>query len=48
MPRSTGSLLGGVGDWFWPLALVDGPLSAVLVLLGLALASAAYRRVARG
>lgn len=42
------TLLRGAGDWFWPLALVDGPLSAVLALLGLALASAAYRRVARG
>ena len=41
-------LVRGAGEWFWPLALVDGPLSAVLALLGLAFASAAYRRVARG
>jgi|GEM_PF-1770334 len=41
-------LMSGAGDWFWPLALADGPLSVVLALLGLALASAAYRRVARG
>ena len=41
-------LLAGAGDWFWPLALFDGPLSVVLALLGLALASTAYRHVARG
>lgn len=41
-------LVHGAGRWFWPLALVDGPLSVVLALLGLALASTAYRRVARG
>ncbi|HEX9932735.1 MAG TPA: hypothetical protein VGB08_07835 [Allosphingosinicella sp.] len=41
-------LLRGAGDWFWPLALFDGPLSAVLGLAGLALASTAYRSVARG
>jgi hypothetical protein len=41
-------LLRGAGEYFWPLALLDGPLSAAMVLLGLALAAAAYRRVARG
>lgn len=41
-------LVRGAGEWFWPLALIDGPLSVVLALLGLSLASAAYRRVARG
>jgi hypothetical protein len=41
-------LLRGAGDYFWPLALFDGPLSALLSLLGLALAATAYRRVARG
>lgn len=41
-------LLGGAGDWFWPLALFDGPLSVVMAVFGLALASTAYRHVARG
>jgi len=41
-------LIRGAGEWFWPLALVDGPLSAILAILGLALAATAYRRVARG
>lgn len=40
-------LVRGAGDWFWPLAVVDGPLSAVLAVIGLALAATAYRRVAR-
>ncbi|MEA3041567.1 MAG: hypothetical protein QOC65_1056 [Sphingomonadales bacterium] len=40
-------LVEGAGPWFWPLALVDGPLSVLLALLGLGLASAAYRSVAR-
>ena len=40
-------LIRGAGDWFWPLALVDGPLSAVLAIFGLGLAATAYRRVAR-
>lgn len=35
-------------DPFWPVMLFDGPLSAVIALLGLALNVAAYRRVARG
>lgn len=35
-------------DWFWPLLLIDGPLSTVMALFGLALVAAAYRRVARG
>lgn len=41
-------LLEGAGDNFWPLTLFDGPLSAVMAVFGLALASTAYRRVARG
>jgi hypothetical protein len=40
-------LVNGAGRWFWPLALIDGPLSLLLAVLGLALASEAYRRVAR-
>ncbi len=36
------------GPWFWAVALVDGPLSVLLALIGLALASTAYRHVARG
>lgn len=42
-----GLLVEGAGPWFWPLALLDGPLSVLLALLGLGLASAAYRSVAR-
>lgn len=41
-------LLRGAGDYFWPLALADGPLSAFLAIFGLALAVTAYRSVARG
>ncbi|HYG30384.1 MAG TPA: hypothetical protein VD887_09230 [Allosphingosinicella sp.] len=41
-------LVEGAGRWFWPLALLDGPLSVLLALLGLGLASAAYTSVARG
>ena len=33
---------------FWPAMLFDGPLSAVMALLGFGLNNAAYRRVARG
>jgi hypothetical protein len=40
-------LVKGAGEGFWPLALVDGPLSLILGVVGLALASEAYRRVAR-
>lgn len=40
-------LATGAGGWFWPVALFDGPFSAAMALLGLALASVAYRRVAR-
>jgi hypothetical protein len=40
-------LLEGAGGWFWPVALVDGPLSAVMALLSLAFAAEAYRRVAQ-
>ena len=41
-------LLAGAGAWFWPVALFDGPLSTVLMLLSYALAAEAYRRVAQG
>lgn len=41
------AVIRGVGDWFWPAMLFDGPLSAVVLLIGLALNNAAYRRVAR-
>jgi hypothetical protein len=41
-------LVAGASEYFWPLALFDGPLSVVLALLGLALAATAYRHVARG
>ncbi|MEO7178012.1 MAG: hypothetical protein ABIW83_04140 [Allosphingosinicella sp.] len=41
-------LVKGAGEGFWPLALIDGPLSLILCIVGLALASEAYRRVARG
>jgi len=40
-------LVRNAGSWFWPLALIDGPLSLVILLSALALASEAYRRVAR-
>lgn len=39
-------LVAGAGEGFWPLALVDGPLSTLLALVGLGLGAAAYRRVA--
>ena len=42
------ALIGGVGDWFWPAVLFDGPLSALMVLVGIGLSVAAYRRVAQG
>ena len=38
-------LIRGAGEWFWPVALFDGPLSALLALVGFALSAAAYRRV---
>lgn len=41
-------LVRGAGEYFWPLALFDGPFSALMALFGLALAATAYRRVARG
>ena len=34
-------------NWFWPAALPDGLLGAAIELVSLALASVAYRRVAR-
>ncbi len=33
--------------WFWPAALIDGPLATATGLVALALASTAYRRLAR-
>ena len=41
-------LLAGAGGWFWPIVLLYGLLGAAIELIALALASAAYRRVARG
>lgn len=41
-------LLAGAGGWFWPVALIDGPLSALIAIIGLSLNAAAYSRVARG
>jgi hypothetical protein len=40
-------LLGGAGGWFWPVALLYGLLGAAIELISCALASVAYRRVAR-
>ena len=40
-------VIKGSRDWFWPLMLFDGPLSAVMALFGIALIAAAYRRVAQ-
>lgn len=42
------ALLEGRIAWFWTAALLDGLLSAVLVVVTYALYAAAYRRVARG
>jgi hypothetical protein len=39
-------LIEGAGDRFWPLALFDGALSTAMALLGIAINTAAYRRVA--
>jgi hypothetical protein len=41
------ALLDGAGGWFWPIALLYGPLGAAIQLVAWALASVAYRRVAR-
>lgn len=41
-------LLEGSGEWFWPLAVLDGALSGLLFLVTLGLNAAAYRRVAGG
>jgi hypothetical protein len=41
-------LINGADEWFWPVALVDGPLSVLIALFGVGLNAAAYRRVARG
>ncbi|HEX8623813.1 MAG TPA: hypothetical protein VF782_01910 [Allosphingosinicella sp.] len=41
-------LIEGVGGLFWPVALLDGTLSLVIVLAALALNAVAYRRVAQG
>jgi hypothetical protein len=40
-------LVKGAGQAFWPLALVDGPLSLLLAIVGLGLSSEAYRRLAK-
>ena len=40
-------LIAGAGDAFWPLALADGPLSAAMAVIALALGAEAHRRVAR-
>jgi hypothetical protein len=40
-------LIKGAGRWFWPVVLVDGPLSLVMVLGGLTLYVAAYASIAR-
>jgi succinate dehydrogenase hydrophobic anchor subunit len=40
-------LVRGAGDHFWPIALLDGPLSVVVAMLGFGLTAAAYRRVAQ-
>jgi hypothetical protein len=40
-------LIDDSGLYFWPIAILDGPLSAVPALLGLALGATAYRHVAR-
>lgn len=37
----------GAGEWFWPLALFDGALSAAIALISFGLHATAYRRVAR-
>ena len=41
-------LLAGAGDLFWPIALIDGPLSVCIAILSVSLTATAYRRVARG
>jgi hypothetical protein len=37
-------LLSGAGEWFWPLALFDGALSLLVLLMAVGLNSAAYHR----
>lgn len=41
------TLLAGAGGWFWPIILLYGLVGAAIELLSCALASVAYRRVAR-
>lgn len=41
-------LIEGVGSLFWPVALLDGTLSLVIVLVAFALNAIAYRCVAQG
>jgi hypothetical protein len=41
------NVIRGDREWFWPLMLFDGALSAVMALFGIALIAAAYRRVAQ-
>lgn len=38
-------LIAGAGQWFWPLALIDGPFSTLIAMLGFSLNAAAYRRL---
>jgi hypothetical protein len=40
-------LIAGAGSYFWPVALLDGPLSVAGALLGFSLTAEAYRRVAQ-
>lgn len=40
-------LLAGANGWFWPIAVLYGLLAAAIGLVSCALASVAYRRVAR-
>src|SRR3546814_14816804 len=39
-------LIDGAGDWFWPLALFDGPLRTVIAFLCLGLPSQPFTRFA--
>jgi hypothetical protein len=43
----TQRLIDGAGGWFWPIVLLYGLLGAAIELASCALASVAYRRVAR-
>lgn len=41
-------LIGGAGEYFWPVALIDGPLSVFIAVMTAALNVEAHSRVARG